>query len=79
MIVISAQRAQDLEYPADGRDSFDGRGGCGSAIMGYGPVPATQKTLKRAGLTISVISSTELSSLYASKFQTSGKIRQMLF
>ena len=29
--------------------------GCDAAIMGYGPVPATQKALKRAGLSMADI------------------------
>jgi acetyl-CoA acyltransferase len=34
--------------------------GCDPAIMGYGPVPATKKALKRAGLRLSDVQAVEL-------------------
>ena len=39
--------------------------GCDAAIMGYGPVPATQKALKRAGLSIDDIDYVELNEAFA--------------
>jgi acetyl-CoA acyltransferase len=41
--------------------------GCGAEIMGIGPVPATQKALKRAGLTINDIDLIELNEAFAAQ------------
>jgi hypothetical protein len=41
--------------------------GCDAAIMGYGPVPATQKALKRAGLTVGDIDLFELNEAFAAQ------------
>ena len=41
--------------------------GCDAAIMGYGPVPATQKALARAGLTIDDIDYVELNEAFAAQ------------
>jgi acetyl-CoA acyltransferase len=41
--------------------------GVDPAIMGYGPVPATQKALKRAGLSISDIDFFELNEAFAAQ------------
>ena len=42
--------------------------GCDAAIMGYGPVPATQKALARAGLTIDDIDYVELNEAFAAQY-----------
>ena len=41
--------------------------GCDAAIMGYGPVPATQKALKRAGLSMADIQTIELNEAFAAQ------------
>ena len=41
--------------------------GCDPAIMGYGPVPATRKALKRAGLKIEDIGVAELNEAFAAQ------------
>ena len=41
--------------------------GCGADIMGIGPVPATQKALERAGLTINDIDIIELNEAFAAQ------------
>mgnify|MGYP006203654225 CR=1 FL=1 len=41
--------------------------GCEAAIMGWGPVPATQKALKRAGLSIDDIQTVELNEAFAAQ------------
>jgi acetyl-CoA acyltransferase len=41
--------------------------GCDPAIMGYGPVPATKKALKRAGLTMENIQVAELNEAFAAQ------------
>ena len=41
--------------------------GCDPSIMGYGPVPATQKALKRAGLSLADIELFELNEAFAAQ------------
>ena len=41
--------------------------GCDPAIMGYGPVPATKKALKRAGMTTDDIQVAELNEAFAAQ------------
>ena len=41
--------------------------GCDPAIMGYGPVPATEIALKKAGLTLSDIDIFELNEAFAAQ------------
>lgn len=41
--------------------------GCDPAIMGYGPVPATKKALKRAGMKLSDIQVIELNEAFAAQ------------
>lgn len=44
--------------------------GCKSELMGYGPVPATQKALERAGLTIDDIDIFDLNEAFAVQAMT---------
>ncbi|MDX1400154.1 MAG: acetyl-CoA C-acyltransferase, partial [Oceanospirillum sp.] len=44
-----------------------GVAGCDPSIMGYGPVPASQKALKAAGLTIDDIDYVELNEAFAAQ------------
>jgi acetyl-CoA acyltransferase len=67
MIVMSAQRAQDLGIQPLAVIRSMAVAGVDPAIMGYGPVPATQKALKRAGLTISDIDFFELNEAFAAQ------------
>ena len=41
--------------------------GCDPSIMGYGPVPATEKALKRAGVSIDDIDVVELNEAFAAQ------------
>src|SRR3546814_2921195 len=59
MIVMSAQRAKDLGIQPLAVVRAMALAGVDPAIMGYGPVPSTQKVLKRAGLTMDDISHVE--------------------
>ena len=67
MIVMSAQRAQDLGIQPLAVIRSMAVAGVDPAIMGYGPVPATQKALKRAGLTINDIDFFELNEAFAAQ------------
>ena len=67
MIVMSAQRAQDLGIQPLAVIRSMAVAGVDPAIMGYGPVPATQKALKRAGLNMADIDFIELNEAFAAQ------------
>ena len=67
MIVMSAQRAQDLGIQPMAVIRSMAVAGVDPAIMGYGPVPSTNKALKRAGLTIADIDFVELNEAFAAQ------------
>lgn len=52
MLIMSEERAKQLGVKIRARVRSMAISGCDPSIMGYGPVPATQKALKRAGLSV---------------------------
>ncbi len=67
MLLMSAERAQALGLKPRAVIRSMAVAGCDAATMGYGPVPATQKALKRAGLSISDIQTVELNEAFAAQ------------
>ena len=67
MVLMSAERAQALGLNPIAKIRVHGGGRCDPAIMGYGPVPATKKALKRAGLTVEDIDFWELNEAFAAQ------------
>lgn len=67
MLVMSGAKAREIGAQPIARIRGMAVAGCPAAIMGYGPVPATQKALKRAGLTIDDISHVELNEAFAAQ------------
>ncbi|MEL0622295.1 acetyl-CoA C-acyltransferase FadA [Marinomonas arenicola] len=67
MLVMSAKKAEELGLTPIARVRSMAVAGCDPAIMGYGPVPATKKALKRAGLTIDDIDIVELNEAFAAQ------------
>ncbi len=67
MLIMSAEKAQQLGLKPRARIRSMAVAGCDAAIMGYGPVPATQKALKRAGLSIADIGIAELNEAFAAQ------------
>ncbi|ANG64302.1 3-ketoacyl-CoA thiolase [Marinobacterium aestuarii] len=67
MLLMSAERAQSLGLKPRARIVSMGVAGCDPSIMGYGPVPASQKALKRAGLGIDDIDYFELNEAFAAQ------------
>ncbi|KZY41347.1 3-ketoacyl-CoA thiolase, partial [Oleiphilus sp. HI0050] len=65
MLLMSAEKAEELGLKPRARIVSMAVAGCDPAIMGYGPVPATKKALKRAGLTIEDIDFWELNEAFA--------------
>ncbi len=67
MLVMSADRARDLECRPMARVKTMAVAGVDPSIMGYGPVPAVRKAMKKAGLTIEDIDCVELNEAFAAQ------------
>ena len=67
MIVTTAGKAKAMGLKPMARIRGMAVAGVDAAIMGYGPVPATQKALKRAGMTIKDIEYVELNEAFAAQ------------
>lgn len=67
MLIMSAAKARELGLSPRAKIRSMAVAGCDAAIMGYGPVPATQKALKRAGLSIHDIQTVELNEAFAAQ------------
>ncbi|QIZ78941.1 acetyl-CoA C-acyltransferase FadA [Ferrimonas lipolytica] len=67
MLMMSEAKAKALGLPIRARIRSMAVSGCDASIMGYGPVPATQKALKRAGLTIGDIQYAEFNEAFAAQ------------
>jgi len=67
ILVMSAERAKSLDVTPRARVRSMAVAGCDPAIMGYGPVPATKKALKRGGLKLDDIELVELNEAFAAQ------------
>ncbi|MFL0808969.1 MAG: acetyl-CoA C-acyltransferase FadA [Agarilytica sp.] len=67
MLVMSAEKAQALGLTPIAKIRSMALAGVDPSIMGYGPVPATQKALKLAGLTMDDIDKLELNEAFAAQ------------
>jgi len=66
-ILMSAERARDLGIAPLARVRAMAVSGVDPEVMGIGPIPATQKALKRAGLTMGDVDAVELNEAFASQ------------
>ncbi|MCP5349469.1 MAG: acetyl-CoA C-acyltransferase FadA [Oceanospirillaceae bacterium] len=67
MLLMSYAKAKELGLKPRARIRGMAVAGVDAAIMGYGPVPATKKALKRAGLEVSDINYWELNEAFAAQ------------
>ncbi len=67
MLVMSAERAKALGLQPIARIVSMALAGVDPSIMGYGPVPSTQKALRQAGLTMDNIDHLELNEAFAAQ------------
>ena len=67
MLVMSAERAQGLGMRPIARVVSLGLAGVDPSIMGYGPVPSTEKALQKANLAIDDIECVELNEAFAAQ------------
>lgn len=67
MLVMSAQRASDLGFKPIAKVISMGLAGVDPSIMGYGPVPASERALAAANLTMGDIECVELNEAFAAQ------------
>ncbi len=67
MLVMSADRAKALGLKPRAKIRGMAVAGCDPSTMGYGPVPATKKALKRAGLSLADIELAEFNEAFAAQ------------
>jgi acetyl-CoA C-acetyltransferase len=67
VVVMAAEKAQELGAPARARIVSWATCGVDPAIMGIGPVPAVQKALQRAGRTLDEVDVIELNEAFAAQ------------
>jgi acetyl-CoA acyltransferase len=67
ILLMSEDRASELGLTPMARIRSMAVAGCDPAIMGYGPVPATEKALKRAGMTMADIDLFELNEAFGAQ------------
>lgn len=67
MLLMSADKAKALGLKPRAKIRAMGVSGCDAAIMGQGPVPATQKALKRAGMSMDDIELAEFNEAFAAQ------------
>lgn len=75
LLLMSRDKAEELGLKPMARWVGSAVAGVDPAVMGYGPVPATQKLLKRLGLTLDDIGLIELNEAFAA--QSLGVMRRL--
>lgn len=73
LVVMSAEKAKQLGVTPMARIRSYASGGVEPGIMGVGPVPATQKALAKAGLTVKDLDLIEANEAFAAQFLAVGK------
>ena len=74
MLVMSADKAKALGLTPRVKIRSMATAGCDAAIMGFGPVPATKKALKRAGMDINDIELAEFNEAFAAQALSCVKV-----
>ena len=74
VLLTTAERAKQLGLKVMGRIVSYGWAGVEPELMGYAPVPAVKKALKRAGLTINDIQLIELNEAFAAQYLACEKL-----
>jgi len=68
MIIMSAQKADDLGLKPIARIKAVGRGGCHPSVMGLSPVPAVNQLMERSGLTLDDFQLIEVNEAFAAQY-----------
>jgi 3-oxoadipyl-CoA thiolase len=75
LLLMSAEKAQELGLRPVARWIGSAVAGVDPGVMGYGPVPATEKLLRRAGITLEQVGLVELNEAFAA--QALGVMRKL--
>jgi acetyl-CoA C-acetyltransferase len=68
MVVMSAEKARELNITPIARIRAVGRGGCHPAVMGLSPVPAVKALLEKSGLKIGDFELIEVNEAFAAQY-----------
>ena len=68
MVIMSAEKAKELNIAPIARIKAMGRGACHPAIMGLSPVPAVKDLMKRSGLQIADFDLIEVNEAFAAQY-----------
>jgi acetyl-CoA C-acetyltransferase len=68
MVIMSAERARELNLTPIARIEAFGKGACHPAVMGLSPVPAVKDLMKRSGLTIDDFELVEVNEAFAAQY-----------
>ncbi|MGA2526171.1 MAG: acetyl-CoA C-acyltransferase [Smithellaceae bacterium] len=68
MVIMSAQRAEELGLKPLARITAVGRGGCHPSVMGLSVVPAVRDLVKKSGLKVSDFEQIELNEAFAAQY-----------
>jgi acetyl-CoA C-acetyltransferase len=68
MVIMSAQKAEELGLKPLARITAMGRGGCHPSVMGLSVVPAVRDLLKKSGLKINDFEQIELNEAFAAQY-----------
>lgn len=76
-IVVSEEKANELGLEPIARFVSNAVAGVEPELMGYGPVPATEKALKRAGMTLNQMDLIELNEAFAAQYLACEKLLEL--
>lgn len=76
-VIMSEEKAKQLGIKPLAEIVSHGVAGVEPELMGYGPVPATQKALKRAGLTLKDIGLIEVNEAFAAQYLACEKLLEL--
>jgi acetyl-CoA C-acetyltransferase len=68
MVIMSADKAKELNITPIARIKVTGRGGCHPAVMGLSPVPAVKNLMERSGLKIADFELIEVNEAFAAQY-----------
>lgn len=77
VVVMSAEKAEKLGLEPLARIVSYAWAGVEPDLMGYGPVPATQKALKKAGMTIDQMELIEVNEAFAAQYLACEKLLEL--
>ena len=77
VVLMSAARAKKMGVKPLARIVSHAVAGCEPELMGYGPVPAIKKALKRAGLSLGDIQLIEVNEAFAAQYLTCEKLLEL--